>query len=206
MAYPQAPIYPDASSIPVPSYLPPLPPVMPVAGPVFPTVSYEVPKPKPAQPKPSKVAPTTAAAAAAAVAATTAEMEKISKAKEAKDKKRKKFIRAAAGQTWEDESLADWDPGIEFFIYIVGAFLQFNLFEDDFRLFCGDLGNEVNDEALARAFQKYPSFQKAKVIRDRRSQKSKGYGFVSFKSSEDFIKAMREMNGMCLSFIKCVCF
>ena len=68
-------------------------------------------------------------------------------------------------------------------------------------MFCGDLGNEVNDEALARAFQKYPSFQKAKVIRDRRSQKSKGYGFVSFKSSEDFIKAMREMNGSCLSFL-----
>ena len=68
-------------------------------------------------------------------------------------------------------------------------------------MFCGDLGNEVNDEALTRAFQKYPSFQKAKVIRDRRSAKSKGYGFVSFKSSEDFIKAMREMNGMYLTVL-----
>jgi RNA recognition motif-containing protein len=48
---------------------------------------------------------------------------------------------------------------------------------------------------LARAFQKYPTFQKARVVRDKRSGKSKGYGFVSFKSSEDFIKAMREMNG-----------
>ena len=57
------------------------------------------------------------------------------------------------------------------------------------------MGNEVNDESLARAFQKYPSFIKAKVIRDKRNGKTKGYGFVSFKSSEDFIKAMREMDG-----------
>jgi RNA recognition motif-containing protein len=34
---------------------------------------------------------------------------------------------------------------------------------DDFRLFCGDLGNEVNDELLTRAFSKYPSFNMARV-------------------------------------------
>lgn len=34
---------------------------------------------------------------------------------------------------------------------------------DDFRIFCGDLGNEVNDDILARAFSRYPSFLKAKV-------------------------------------------
>jgi RNA recognition motif-containing protein len=53
----------------------------------------------------------------------------------------------------------------------------------------------VNDESLGRAFQKYPSFQKAKVIRDKRTGKTKGFGFVSFKDSQDFIKAMREMDG-----------
>lgn len=66
---------------------------------------------------------------------------------------------------------------------------------DDFRIFCGDLGNEVTDESLTRAFSKYPSFLKAKIIRDKKSSKSKGYGFVSFKDPNDFIKAMREMNG-----------
>lgn len=35
---------------------------------------------------------------------------------------------------------------------------------DDFRLFCGDLGNDVTDEVLANAFRHmYPSFAKAKV-------------------------------------------
>ncbi|CAB3401273.1 unnamed protein product [Caenorhabditis bovis] len=89
---------------------------------------------------------------------------------------KKKFVRSGGGQVWEDSSLAEWD-------------------ENDFRIFCGDLGNEVSDELLAKAFRKYPSFQKAKVIRESRSNKSKGYGFVSFRESDDYVRAMREMDG-----------
>uniref|UniRef100_A0A1A8RCJ9 RNA-binding protein 42 n=1 Tax=Nothobranchius rachovii TaxID=451742 RepID=A0A1A8RCJ9_9TELE len=66
---------------------------------------------------------------------------------------------------------------------------------DDFRIFCGDLGNEVNDDILARTFSRYPSFLKAKVVRDKRTGKTKGYGFVSFKDPNDYVRAMREMNG-----------
>lgn len=82
----------------------------------------------------------------------------------------------AGGQVWEDSSLSDWDG-------------------DDFRIFCGDLGNDVNDELLTRTFNKFSSFQRAKVIRDKRTGKSKGFGFVSFKEPQDFIKAMKEMDG-----------
>lgn len=85
-------------------------------------------------------------------------------------------VRTAGGQVWEDSSLADWN-------------------DDDFRIFCGDLGNDVNDELLTRTFNKFPSFQRAKVIRDKRTGKSKGFGFVSFKEPADFIKAMKEMDG-----------
>jgi len=53
----------------------------------------------------------------------------------------------------------------------------------------------VTDDSLARAFNKYASFQKAKVIRDKKSNKTKGFGFVSFKDPNDFTRAMREMNG-----------
>uniref|UniRef100_A0A914HJ82 RNA-binding protein 42 n=1 Tax=Globodera rostochiensis TaxID=31243 RepID=A0A914HJ82_GLORO len=92
------------------------------------------------------------------------------------EKKMKRFVRSCGGQVWEDASMAEWDP-------------------NDFRIFCGDLGNEVSDELLAKAFRKYPSFQKAKVVRDSRTNKSKGFGFVSFKHQDDFIRAMKEMDG-----------
>ena len=69
---------------------------------------------------------------------------------------------------------------------------------DDYRIFCGDLANDVNDEILARAFRQYPSFLKAKIVRDKHSQKSRGYGFVSFKDPHDFMNALKEMNGECM--------
>lgn len=34
---------------------------------------------------------------------------------------------------------------------------------DDYRLFCGDLGNEVNDDVLSKAFSRFSSFNMAKV-------------------------------------------
>jgi len=37
--------------------------------------------------------------------------------------------------------------------------------ENDFRIFVGNLGNEVSDEMLALAFRKYSSFNRAKVTR-----------------------------------------
>lgn len=84
-----------------------------------------------------------------------------------------------------------------------------------FRLFVGDLSNDVSDDVLANAFNKYTSFQKARVIRDRLSQKVRRwflcicfslthfllqakYGFVAFSDPEDFLKAWKEMDGMSL--------
>jgi len=64
----------------------------------------------------------------------------------------------------------------------------------------GDLGNDVNDDTLARAFSKYSSFMKARVIRDKFTKKTKGFGFVSFKSPQDFMQAMKDMNGEFLVF------
>lgn len=66
--------------------------------------------------------------------------------KEKQDKKKDKngVLRTAAGARWWDPTLAEWS-------------------ENDFRIFVGDLGNEVNDDALGKAFSRYPSFAKAKV-------------------------------------------
>ncbi|KIJ56613.1 hypothetical protein M422DRAFT_218127 [Sphaerobolus stellatus SS14] len=89
--------------------------------------------------------------------------------------KRTTVLRKGAGKVWEDRTLLEWDPSW-------------------FRLFVGDLSNDVSDDVLANAFNKYPSFTKARVIRDRLSQKAK-YGFVAFSDPEDFLKAWKEMDG-----------
>ncbi|KAL2942702.1 RNA-binding protein 42, partial [Bienertia sinuspersici] len=89
--------------------------------------------------------------------------------------KKKAVPRKAAGQTWEDPTLAEWP-------------------ENDYRLFCGDLGNEVNDDVLSKAFSRFPSFNMAKVVRDKRTGKTKGYGFVSFANPSDLAGALKEMN------------
>jgi len=98
-----------------------------------------------------------------------------------KGKKVKKMLRMAGGTIWEDQSLMEWE-------------------NDDFRIFCGDLGNDVTDDVLARAFNRFSSFTKAKVIRDKRTNKSRGYGFVSFKDPQDFARAIKEMNGLLIFF------
>ena len=80
-------------------------------------------------------------------------------------------------------------------MFYINLIVRFIFLIGDFRLFCGDLGNEVTDEYLFRAFARYPSVMKAKVVRDKKTKKTKGYGFVSFKDPQDYLKAMREMNG-----------
>lgn len=90
--------------------------------------------------------------------------------------KKKAIPRRAAGQSWEDPTLTDWP-------------------DNDYRLFCGDLGNEVNDDVLSKAFSRFPSFNMARVVRDKRTGKSKGYGFVSFSNPTDLAAAIKEMNG-----------
>ncbi|KAG2056379.1 hypothetical protein BDR06DRAFT_880300 [Suillus hirtellus] len=93
----------------------------------------------------------------------------------AKGGKRTTVLRKGGGKVWEDQTLLEWNPSW-------------------FRLFVGDLSNDVSDDVLANAFNKYTSFQKARVIRDRLSQKAK-YGFVAFSDPEDFLKAWKEMDG-----------
>ncbi|GHJ88649.1 hypothetical protein NliqN6_5051 [Naganishia liquefaciens] len=89
--------------------------------------------------------------------------------------KRETVIRKAGGKVWEDQTLLEWDPAW-------------------FRLFVGDLSNDVNDNTLNAAFAKYPSYIKCKVVRDRLSDKAK-YGFIAFTDPEDFLKAWKEMDG-----------
>jgi RNA recognition motif-containing protein len=84
-------------------------------------------------------------------------------------------VRKAGGKVWEDASLAEWP-------------------ESDYRIFVGNLGNEVSDEMLSSTFKVYKSFQRARVVRDKRTMKTRGYGFVSFSDPMDMLSALRDLN------------
>ncbi|OCF75805.1 RNA recognition domain-containing protein (RRM)-containing protein [Kwoniella mangroviensis CBS 8886] len=100
--------------------------------------------------------------------------------------KRETVIRKGNGRTWEDPTLVDWDPTTDS--------NPLHPKPEWFRLFVGDVSNDVNERTLDEAFGKYPSYCKCKVVRDRLSLKAK-YGFIAFKDPEDFLKAWKEMDG-----------
>ncbi|KAK6765751.1 hypothetical protein RB195_025580 [Necator americanus] len=64
-----------------------------------------------------------------------------------------------------------------------------------FHVFVGDLSPEVDNKALKEAFAVHGEVSEAKVIRDSQTQKSKGYGFVSYPSKENAERAIISMNG-----------
>lgn len=85
-------------------------------------------------------------------------------------------VRTSAGEKWVDPTLAEWP-------------------EDDHRIFVGDLGKEVSDDVLTRAFMKFPGFQKAKVVKNGSTGETKGYGFASFATLATMVRAIKEQDG-----------
>jgi hypothetical protein len=115
--------------------------------------------------------PSRGADASAAVAAAAANVHTA-----APGDKKKTVVREGGGKKWTDDTLVEWDPS-------------------HLRLFVGNLAGETTDDSLLKAFSRWKSVQKAKVVRDKRTTKSKGFGFVSFSDADDFFQAAKEMNG-----------
>lgn len=61
-------------------------------------------------------------------------------------------------------------------------------------LFVGSLPWSVNDEQLAQIFGEAGTVVSAKVITERDSGRSKGYGFVEMSSDEEAKKAIDTLN------------
>ncbi|XP_073005026.1 polyadenylate-binding protein RBP45-like [Typha latifolia] len=67
----------------------------------------------------------------------------------------------------------------------------------DHTVFVGDLASDVTDYLLQETFKtRYPSVKGAKVVTDRLTGRSKGYGFVRFGDLNEQTRAMTEMNGI----------
>lgn len=64
------------------------------------------------------------------------------------------------------------------------------------KLFVGSLSWNTTDEGLRESFSRFGEVLDAKVITDRETGRSRGFGFVTLESGAD--DAIREMNGAML--------
>ena len=63
------------------------------------------------------------------------------------------------------------------------------------KLFVGGLPWSTGDQELSQAFESHGQIEEAKVITDRETGRSRGFGFVTFVNDEDGEKAVEAMNG-----------
>ncbi|RKY99314.1 MAG: RNA-binding protein [Ignavibacteriae bacterium] len=62
------------------------------------------------------------------------------------------------------------------------------------KLFVGSLPWSVDDDALKTTFEGHGTVVSAKVIRDRESGRSRGFGFVEMESPEEAKSAIEALN------------
>ncbi|KAL8141342.1 hypothetical protein V2J09_007363 [Rumex salicifolius] len=67
---------------------------------------------------------------------------------------------------------------------------------DEYRCFVGSLSWSTTDRGLKDAFEKFGHLVEAKVVIDKFSGRSRGFGFVSFDEKRAMEEAIEAMNGM----------
>lgn len=63
------------------------------------------------------------------------------------------------------------------------------------KLFVGSLSWNTTDDSLSQAFSQFGTVVSANVIRDRATNRSKGFGFVEMSSDAEAKEALEKMNG-----------
>jgi len=66
------------------------------------------------------------------------------------------------------------------------------------KLFVGGLAWGTDEDSLRQAFEGFGSVREAKVITDRDTGRSRGFGFVTFESEADAKAAIKSMDGASL--------
>ena len=66
-------------------------------------------------------------------------------------------------------------------------------------LFIGSIAYAVTDDDLKAHFESVGAVKSAKVIMDRDTGRSKGFGFVEMETDEDAAKAVEQLNNSDLS-------
>lgn len=63
------------------------------------------------------------------------------------------------------------------------------------KIFVGGLSWDTDDSGLQRAFETFGPVEDVRVVTDRDTGRSRGFGFVTFSKAGDAAKAIAEMNG-----------
>ena len=63
------------------------------------------------------------------------------------------------------------------------------------KLFVGNLGWDTTEDALREFFAQAGEVTEVKIIIDKVTNRSKGFGFVTMATEEDATKAIDELNG-----------
>ena len=63
------------------------------------------------------------------------------------------------------------------------------------KLYVGNLSYATTDDTLSEAFAQCGQVESARVITDRDSGRSKGFGFVEMSSDQEAMTAIEKMNG-----------
>ncbi len=66
------------------------------------------------------------------------------------------------------------------------------------KLFIGGLAWKTDDTSLQEAFSAFGEIMEARVVQDRDTGRSRGFGFVTFTSEESAEAAAKEMDGQML--------
>ncbi|MBE7176586.1 MAG: RNA-binding protein [Mucilaginibacter polytrichastri] len=62
-------------------------------------------------------------------------------------------------------------------------------------IFVGSLPYKVDEQELKQVFEQFGEVTSAKLIMDRETGRSKGFGFVEMSDDEDARKAIEDLNG-----------
>ncbi|KAI8554274.1 hypothetical protein RHMOL_Rhmol05G0085300 [Rhododendron molle] len=65
----------------------------------------------------------------------------------------------------------------------------------EYRCFVGGLAWATDDRSLEQAFSQYGDVIESKIINDRETGRSRGFGFVTFKDEQSMKDAIEGMNG-----------
>ncbi|MCU0643259.1 MAG: RNA-binding protein [bacterium] len=62
-------------------------------------------------------------------------------------------------------------------------------------IYVGNLSNDVTEDDLRKAFESFGQVTEIKIIKDRFTSESKGFGFVEMPAKQEAQAAMDELNG-----------